>query len=187
MNLHSLIVDNFLPDFDDWRAWADGCRFADEVNPVDGVAYPLICRDVPTWGMQQRLVGIMGAPVSIRSIFLRLSPAGVPVPHQAHNDASMGRYSCMVYLNRPEHCQGGTALVRHLTGFDSQPAIEVESALWHRDMNKQDHWLPYLTCEMKPNRAFVFRSDLMHRAEPVGGFGTTPQDARLVMTAFFDA
>lgn len=187
MRLHSLIVDDFLPDFEGWRAWADGCQYGDERNEVDGVSYPLICREVPRWGMQQRLQAVMGAPVDIRALFLRLSPAGVPVPHQAHNDASMGRFSCMVYLNRPEHCRGGTALVRHLTGFDAQPTSEAQAALWRRDMNKPDHWLPYLTCEMRPNRAFIFRADLMHRAEPIGGFGSTPRDARLVMTAFFDS
>ena len=178
MNLHSLIVDDFLPDFPAWRQWADGCRYEDELNAVDGVTYPLICRAVPRYGMSKRLSIIMGRDITLNSCFLRMSPSGAPVPHQAHHDASMGHYSCMVYMNRPEHCRGGTALVEHVSGA-------CDAQTWRMDANTPERWRVLSLCDMAPNRAFIFRADLMHRAEPVGGFGSTPEDARLVMTAFF--
>lgn len=179
MNLHSLTLDDFLPDFDDWRAWADTCKFRDEVNPADGVTYPLICRDVPSYGMQQRLTAIMGMPVRLNALFLRMSPAGIPVPHWAHHDGGMGRFSCMVYLNRPEDCQGGTALLSHVDG-------EIGTEAWKRDTNRPGKWTIRSVCDMRANRAFIFRADLWHAAMPIGGFGQTVQDARLVMTAFFE-
>lgn len=175
---HSIIIDDFLPDFDDWRAWADKQRYAPVVNPADGVEYPGICKEVPTFGTRMRLEAIMQHPVKINAAFMRLSLAGVQVPHQAHHDALMGQYSLMLYLNRAEHCQGGTSLVRHVSGDDL--------AHWERDTNRPEMWSVYSLCEMRPNRAFIFRADLMHRAEPVGAFGTDPTNGRLVYTAFFD-
>jgi hypothetical protein len=172
---HSLVVDDWLHDFNGWRAWADGLKYEDAINPSDGVRYPGIYRNVPTWGVRQRLSAFFGE-VRINAIFLRLSPEGVPVPHQAHHDALVGRYSMMVYLNRPEHCRGGTSLLKPKEGMQ-----------WERDTNRPEMWDVVSLCEMQPNRAFIFRADLWHRAEPIGGFGKDARDGRLVMTAFFDA
>lgn len=175
---HSMIIDGFLPDFDDFRAWADTQLYAPVVNPADGVEYPGICANVPTWGTRQRLESIFGQPVKINTAFMRLSLEGVQAPHQAHNDALMGQYSLMLYLNRAEHCQGGTSLVRHASGDDM--------AHWETDHSKPEMWRVYSMCEMRPNRAFIFRAELFHRAEPVNGFGRDATDGRLVYTCFFD-
>lgn len=186
MKPHSLIIDDFLYDFDGWRAWADTAQYETITNPVDHVAYPGICKTVPDYGVRQRLSLILGAPVHIRTLFLRLSLFGVQVPHFAHTDAVMGQYSLMLYLNRSEDCQGGTALVRHRMGLDCNPGNAEEEELWMRDTNKALMWVPYMTCEMRPNRAFIFRADLMHAALPLGGFGSDAANGRLVLTAFFD-
>ena len=175
---HSLIIDEFLPDFDDFRNWADRQIYAPVINPADGVEYPGICSHVPTYGTRLRLEAIMQHPVKINAAFMRLSLAGVHVPHQAHHDGLMGQYSMMLYLNRAKHCQGGTSLVRHVSGDDL--------AHWETDHSKPEMWCAYSLCEMAPNRAFIFRADLMHRAEPVGGFGDGAENGRLVYTAFFD-
>ncbi len=177
--LHSVILDDFLPDFAGWRAWADGLTYRDEVNPVDGVTYPGICREVPTFGTRARLSAIMGRPITLNRLFLRLTLEGMTVPHHAHHDAAMGEFSMMVYLNRAEHCAGGTALIEHISGVD--PDVET----WQRDTNRAHMWRDVSLCQMAPNRAFVFRSNLWHRAEPIGGFGTDAANGRLVMTGFF--
>lgn len=186
MKPHSIIIDDFLEDFDGWRNWADTCDYTSITNPRDGLAYEGIFTQVPTYGVQRRLSLILGAEARIRTIFLRLSLLGMKAPHQAHTDAIMGQYSMMLYLNRPQHCEGGTALVRHYTGLDSNPANEEQEALWKRDTNDRAMWHVYSMCEMKSNRAFIFRADLMHTALPYGGFGVDATDGRLVMTAFFD-
>lgn len=183
---HSIVIDDFLPDFKGWRSWADTLGYSGVVNPADGVEYPGIYSKVPTWGMQQRLSMIMGTGVSINLVFLRLSLEGVQVPHYAHTDKVMGQFSCMVYMNRGQHCKGGTALVRHVDGMDSNPANPDEEAIWQRDTNRPEKWSAYSMCEMKPNRAFIFRADLMHAALPEGGFGSDSTDGRLVLTAFFN-
>lgn len=185
MKFHSLIVEDFLEDFPDARRWATAAEFQDETNPLDGVVYPGIAKRVPTWGLRQRLIAIMGRDVQITAAFLRLSVDGCYVPHQAHSDSVMGDFSLMVYLNEAQHCQGGTSLVRHVSGMDETPTTQEGLALWEADMNRPAKWNPYLLCEMRPNRGFVFRASLMHRAEPIGGFGSTAHDGRLVMSAFF--
>lgn len=185
MTPYAFIVDDFLSHFDQWRTWADGLTYASEVNPIDCVAYPGIYKDVPTYGIAQRL-GLLLGPVAIKACFLRLSVAGCPVPHVAHTDSSMGEFSMMLYMNRPEHCLGGTSLLRHHNGMQTTPTTDEDLATWQRDMNRLEPWDVLMCCPMKTNRAFVFPSNLMHRAEPVGGFGTTSANGRLVLTCFFN-
>lgn len=177
--LHSVILDDFMPGFAGWRAWADGLEYRDEVNPADGVTYPGIYRDVPTFGTRCRLSQVMGRPIELHALFLRLSLEGVTVPHQAHHDALMGDFSMMVYMNRAKDCRGGTALLEHVSGQDP------DVATWLRDTNRPHMWKERALVQMVPNRAFIFRSSLWHRAEPVGGFGADAADGRLVLTGFF--
>jgi hypothetical protein len=176
--LHSVILDDFLPDFASWRAWADGCKFTDESNPADGVTYPAICTAVPTYGTIRRLSAVMGRPIEITASFLRLSLGGAKAPHFAHHDGVMGDFSCMLYLNRPEHCAGGTALLDHVAG-------KIDEETWARDTNVPEKWRVKSLCEMVPNRAFIFRSTLWHAALPAGGFGSDARDGRLVWTTFY--
>lgn len=191
MQLHSMVVDGFFDDFEKVRAWADSATYGDIVNPVDGVTYPGICAEIPRdirEETQIKVVNLLHGLVNIRTMFTRISYAGVQVPHQAHNDASMGMFSLMVYLNRPEDCEGGTELLQHVSaGMEYGPGGGVGEIIWQRETNKPAQWERLSICPMKPNRAFLFDARLMHRAAPIGGFGSNPQDGRLVLTAFFDA
>lgn len=192
MQLHSMVVDNFLGDFESVRNWADGAQYKDVANPIDGVVYPGICTDIPEAlrnEIHYRLQAVLSGRVDIKTIFARLSLAGVDVPHQAHNDAVMGQFSFMLYLNRPEHCQGGTELVVCAggdSGMEYGPANETEREEWERWTNWPEMWNQVSMCPMKSNRAFIFDARLMHRALPIGGFGKDAKDGRLVITAFFD-
>ena len=190
MQLHSMVVDDFLSYFDKVREWADGATFAPVTSPVDGVEYPGICADIPDnlkAEVHFKLQLVLGGAVKINHIFARLTTEGTPVPHQAHNDATMGQCSFMLYLNRPEHCRGGTELVEHIArdmryGPETPDDVEV----WKAETNIRSVWEEYGGAQMKPNRAFIFDARLMHRAAPVGGFGKDAKDGRLVLTAFFD-
>jgi len=189
VKLHSAIVDDALTDFDRARRWADAATFGDVLSPVDGVTYPGICADVPLL-IREQMIDIAsiatGEPLTCNFSFARLSLAGVAVPHQAHNDATMGRYSMMLYLNRPEHCVGGTEIVRHVVhGMDHGPQNDCELAAWELDHSQPEQWEVAGGAKMRANRAFVFDAALMHRAAPIGGFGSTQFDGRLVLTGFY--
>jgi hypothetical protein len=179
------IVDNFLDEamYNRLRAHADTLSFAGVQNPVDGVVYPGISTDIPDDVKRFILRTLQPRDYTL---FMRLSLAGVPVPHQAHTDSLMGTKSLMLYLNRPEHCKGGTSFVKHIrTGMISDPRDKFEEALWKLDTNKRKAWEIYEQVDMKSNRAAIFPSKLMHRAEPSGGFGKDAQTGRLVLTMFY--
>lgn len=174
------IIDDFLPAevFSALRKHCDKISYQGVVNPVDGIVYPDISVDIP-----EQVKLFMGNP---KTIFMRLSLCGVKAPHQAHTDTLMGRESFMLYLCRSEHCQGGTSLVEHIeTGMRSDPKNQEEEAIWKRDTNNPKAWRAYDMARMQPNRAVFFAASLMHRAEPVGGFGTDAKNGRLVLTAFY--
>lgn len=174
------IIDDFLPAdvFAMLRKHCDEISYAGVVNPVDKIVYPDISIDIP-----YKVKQFLGAP---KTMFMRLSLAGVKAPHQAHTDTLMGTQSLMLYLTRLIHCRGGTSLVRHNeTGMTSDPLTFEEEAIWRRDTNNPRAWHVYDMAIMVPNRAVLFDAKLMHRAEPVGGFGTDAKNGRLVLTAFY--
>lgn len=174
-----MIIDSFHPEYEQLRELADVCDYRDVVNPDDGVIYPGIC-PMEDLGIAELLAQAIGRPVSINKQFLRLSLAGCEPPHWAHHDGVMGDYSLMLYLCRPEHCKGGTALLEHV-----QHGLDVPEDIWRRDTNRRERWQVTSTCPMASNRAFIFRSGLWHAAMPFGGFGQDAYDGRLVLTAFF--
>lgn len=174
------IIDNFLPPnvYAQLRKHCDTISYEGIRNPVDGVVYPNISVDIP-----DTVLKFLGSP---KTVFMRLSLAGVKAPHQAHTDTLMGNTSLMLYLTREEHCAGGTSLVEHIeTGMRSDPVDVDQETLWRRDTNDPAAWRPYEIAEMRPNRAAIFKARLMHRAEPVGGFGNNSKNGRLVLTAFY--
>jgi hypothetical protein len=180
------VIDNFTPNWNSLRAYADSATYADVVNPVDGVAYPGICRDLPAY-VTDDIKARLGS-INIKALFMRLSLKGVKAPHQAHTDSTMGNYSLMLYMNREKDSTGGTSLVRHIeTGIESDIGLtEARRRIWLRDTNRAEKWSVTKLAWMQPNRAFIFPAHMMHRAEPVGGFGNNSKNGRLVLTAFFD-
>ena len=173
--------DNFIPDklFDIWEQQVRSKDYRGVVNPVDGVMYPDVTDDVNPRLLQYcvtRCERALGKRVIPRTVFCRLTCASTDTaPHQAHNDEIMGAYTFLLYW---QDGPGGTALVRHKSGDDI--------AHWERDTNVYDAWEEYDRVDMARNRAVLFDSKLMHRAEPVRGFGADASDGRIVLTIFFD-
>lgn len=186
-----IVIDGFLLNWQRARDLADAAVYTDVESPVDGVVYPGIWADLPgeiQWDVQNALQTYLQDEIHVAYMFMRLSVAGAQAPHQAHTDSSMGTHSMMVYMTRLEHCQGGTSLLRHKqTGMTESPVSEELLEVWRRDTNTPDAWDVRGLVDMAPNRAFIFPSERMHRAEPIGGFGNGPADGRLVLTAFFNA
>jgi len=180
-----MIIDNFLCSFDDLKEHSLRSVFKDEVNPVDKVVYPLICKDIPKnveIEIYQRLAIYIGDTVKNPVMFMRKSPEGVDCPHQVHSDASMGKFSLMLYLNNHD---GGTSLVRHKeTGISYNPENQEYVDIVVNDQNNHEAWEITDMVDMKENRAFIFDSRRLHRSEPIGGFGKE-HDSRVVLTCFF--
>ena len=185
----SLIVENALSDFDAFRLHCDKADYSGVVNPMDKVFYPGITQDIPK-EIQNEIIGkiqyVLGRDIKSYDMFIRLQTEGEEAPHQAHNDYIMGDGLAIIYLNREEHCKGGTSLVSHIeTGMSGQPDTEELLKAWQRDHNDYNKWKVDGLAEMKPNRMLLIESDRMHRAEPAGGFGKDSLDGRTILGCFF--
>lgn len=183
-----IVIDDFLPEFEELQSYAKTATFTDVVNEVDGVNYPLICDEIPNHLRLAVLCAVAkhfylpASPV----MFMRRSPAGIHCPHQVHSDASMGAHSLMLYLNAEDDCDGGTSFLSHRAlGIAYHPALPEAVTVIQADQNRAEAWQVRDMVDMTPNRAVIFDSDRLHRAEPVGGFGDTPENTRVVLTCFF--
>lgn len=182
-----MIIDNFIDDFDLLKKESISGMFIDEINPIDGVIYPLINRTISS-KVQDNVINnlnkIFGREIIDPLIFMRKSPIGVKYPNEVHSDNSMGKYSLMLYIN--DETEGaGTSLVKHKrSGITHAPEDPEFLSVIQFDQNNQKEWEIYEMFHMKPNRAAIFDSNRLHRAEPVGGFGEG-KEARVVLTCFF--
>ena len=178
-----MIVRGFIDSFESLLTASKEEAFTDEVNPIDGVVYPLICTAIPEpvkAEIEEKLTAIKGAPIDINTMFMRRSPKGVSCPHEVHSDISMGKYSLMLYING-----GHTSLVRHkASGIAYSPEDIAYLDIIHQDQNKEDAWLVTELMGGEPNMAAIFDASRLHRAEPIGGFGSGA-DSRVVLTCFF--
>lgn len=183
-----LQVENFLPEdrYKQLKEFSLTCNFIDETNPVDGVSYPHICKEIPLTiqGAVFTKLKDLGFACNNPVIFLRMSPEGVPVPHPVHHDLSMGKYSLMLYLN--DNPEAGTATVRHApTGVAYAPQMEELANVMAARAHNLDEWITIDKVDAKQNRAAIFDAGFFHAALPVGGFGSDQSDARIVLTVFF--
>lgn len=161
-------------------AYAKTAKYKDEENPVDGVVYPLVCKEVPEQ-VHREIAFMAGRKPNF--LFLRRSPAGVHIPQEVHSDIAMGKTSLMVYLSDGP---GGTSfLVHRVLGVAKSPKIESVLELCRQSENNRDAWSVHSYCKMEANKACIFDSDWYHRAEPVGGYGDG-ESSRCVLTGFFD-
>lgn len=179
-----MVINDFIESFDSLLSAARYGEFIDELNPVDNVIYPMINKDIPPDVASEiviKLSDIMDRSIESPFMFMRRSPKGVECPHQAHSDASMGKHSLMLYVQG----EGGTSLLRHKeSGISYNPESQEFVDVITRDQNVPEAWEIAEMVGLIPNRAFIFRSDMIHRAEPIGGFGEGPE-ARTVLTCFF--
>ena len=176
-----LSIDDFLLDYPRWRKYFDGAVYEDVINPADGVKYPGICQTIPQELRDEIEENLLSFTTfkRINYIFARLTVQGANPPHWAHNDLSMGAGTLILYLNREEHCQGGTVLLNHV---DSKASLET----LQQDTNDLTKWVATDGFDMKPNRAAIFPSSCMHAALPREGFGNSSLDGRLILGAFFE-
>jgi hypothetical protein len=110
-------------------------------------------------------------------------------------------YSGILYLSRPEDCalphSGGTDFFRHKrTGLESVPQDPARIAatgysninalvddVVNRDTLLPAKWERTMRVPARFNRLLLFSPWQFHNAAP--GFGSTPENARLVMLLFF--
>ena len=179
-------IDDFLEFPDRLVKFAKECEFKDEINPIDGVVYPHICKDIPENILNDVLFNLTYKVLAREPVnplcFLRMSPDGVSCTHTFHTDNCMGGYSMMIYLQ--DEPKAGTGFAQHIkTGAMSSIHEDLSQTI--EDCNDESKWVIYKRFEMKKNKAIIFDSQLFHVALPIGGFGLDQSDSRIVFTCFF--
>ena len=194
MKRYAFIVDDFIKSVDSVREIAINSKPADLVNPEDNQQYSrvhVLAADSPLLARTcTNLSTIMGSRIQPTLAFFRFSYEGGYVPYHAHSDAFMDcQYTAVTYLNKAEHCRGGTCFLRHVgTGLTR----------WNKHTDPEDHarmqsegaeplaWVEEFGVPMAPGRVVIYPSELIHWSQPLGGFGSTPEDGRLVFVTLFN-
>ena len=112
-----------------------------------------------------------------------------------HIDQS--HWSGILYLSRPEDCQGGTEFFRHRrTNSDRVPMDaeslkaagystyeELQKDILDKDALDRSKWEHTMTVPMRFNRLVLLQPHYWHTAGP--GFGDTLENGRLIYLMFF--
>ena len=197
-----LIVDDFLKDPWAARRAALGLDYdpARQHGNFPGLnsSTPLASDGVDA--AVSRLLGVrLGPAPGTQHGHCRLTSKGSKGKSGVHIDPAA--YSGILYLSRPEDCAkpdaGGTDFFRHRrTGLEAVPQdpakiaasgyndinVLVENVV-NKDTTLPAKWERTMRVPARFNRLLLFSPWQFHNAAP--GFGTTPEDSRLVMLLFF--
>lgn len=178
-----LIVDDFLSaeEVERERTHAFASEFEDWRGP-DGEVYKRICH-VQIDDVQSRIESIMG-PVEMHGMAYRLNFGG-ELPNAAiHSDLGWGTHAMVLYLQGE---QTGTAFWRHRATGATQ-IREGDEALLEQvrgDWDNADAWDPSALVNALPGRAVIYASATFHSRYPFAAGGTSADDGRLILVAFF--
>ncbi|HEY0629056.1 MAG TPA: DUF6445 family protein [Sphingomicrobium sp.] len=125
----------------------------------------------------------------------RLALASDNQPGRIHIDQS--HWSGILYLSRPEDCQGGTEFYRHIpTNTDRVPMDpaglksigyssydEMKSEILDQDVFDRSKWELTYTVPMRFNRLVLLQPHYWHTSG--AGFGDSVENGRLIYLMFF--
>ena len=192
-----IIVDDFYPDPHKIREVALGFDYPEQDGNYPGRNSR---QRLHIDGLDEAVSDILGQPVTgdmtQAHAQFRITLAEDRAKYHVHVDTGV-HWSGVAYLSLPEHCKGGTDLFRHIgTGTDRAPMNDDELAIFGAetpqeainrvmtaDANDLSKWEKVMTLPMRFNRLVLFRPWLWHAAS--SGFGTTPEDGRLIQGLFF--
>ena len=196
-----IVVDDFLSrrDADALRNTALQLTYPDQQGAFPGRNS---LERIEIDGLSQAVSRLVGEPLKPVSppqshAKFRVTLAADKGKAKVHIDQAY--WSGILYLSRPEDCQGGTEFFRHLpTNTDRAPLTDAEvtamgfSSLqeMHRDIIEKDSvddskWEMTMRVPMRFNRLIMLRPWLWHTAGPA--FGDRIENGRLVYLMFFAA
>ena len=194
-----IVVDDFLPDADAW-AFRDAAlkltypeqegafpgRNSLERLEIDGLAEYI-----------SQLTGERLRPMTPPGSYAKFRITLASDVGRAGVHVDPGYWSGILYLSRPEDCQGGTDFFKHRrTGTERRPMTAEEVAklgyasyddafrdIIERDSVDESAWETTMTVPMRFNRLVLLRPWLWHTAGR--GFGDSLENGRLVYLMFF--
>jgi hypothetical protein len=194
---HMIVLDDFLPNVDDFRERALRLNYSVQgrfpgLNSVEKLNIPNLEAMV-----SQLVYEPVRAPwtADFSHGSCRLALAKDDQPGRIHIDQS--HWSGILYLTLPEHCQGGTEFYRHLpTGTDHVPLTrksleaagfssydELKTRILENDALDRSKWELTMTVPMRFNRLVLLQPQYWHTSGK--SFGDTVENGRLVYLMFF--
>ena len=193
-----MVIDDFLDDPDPLRNAALQMDYPDVQGPYPGRNSK---QRLNLQGLEHEISRLVGEPL-------------IPMTHnQAHgkcriamaNDIGTAKvhvdgshWSGILYLTKPEDCQGGTEFFRHIDSNSDRAPYNDHEAMqkygvpsakaWVADIMERESaddskWEMTMRVPMRYNRLILLRPWLWHTAGE--SFGDTPENARLVYLMFF--
>jgi hypothetical protein len=185
------VIEDFLPEAEAQalRELALAADYEPFLTPgTDSVQVRRAAR-MPLPAVMRGLGEALGRPVEAAYSGFRLDYAGEHPNTPVHFDGDVSRWAAVYYLNPPGQCRGGTAFWRHRqTGLNAVPpdaTADIEMA-YRIEGNHADHWTLESIIGMRFNRVIVYPTNYFHSRYPIGGWGTNPEDGRLVCGVFFN-
>ena len=202
------VLDDFLPDPDAARAWAAGLQYGVARGNYPGSQTgPLPCEAI-----MQALAERLGRRLKWLSPdngVMRLTLADATARTDIHVDDELAtetrHYAAVLYLTRPEHCQGGTSFWRHAaTGWLRRPEDALLRAAGYADFKtflrretplgeprafagftaQRDRWQQLFTVPMRYNRLVLYKGNHFHAVDNV--FGDSFDNGRLTRLFSFE-
>lgn len=192
-----LIVDDFLTNAEQLRDSALRLTYPQLEGPFPGRNS---LERIQLDGLVPTVSRLLGEPLALMDPLgshakCRITLAADTGRAKVHIDPS--HWSGILYLSRPEHCQGGTEFFRHKrTHTDRAPLTRTELAhmgyasidemhrdIIERDSNDDAQWERTMVVPMRFNRLVLLRPWLWHTAGPA--FGDSLANGRLVYLMFF--
>lgn len=180
------IYDDFLESPDDTRSKGLKAKFGNKVER-DGEVYKRVADQVLP-EVVDALNTAMGRPIELLGMGWRLNYEKEMPNHAIHADLGWGTYASVVYLSTPPDWQySGTAFWEHHTGHDR--VKQGEENVLKDVINDWDNPLAWNQTAFVPskfNRGIIYRSELFHSRWPFAGYGSSPEDGRLIVVSFFN-
>jgi hypothetical protein len=195
VNIPAVVVENFAADALAVREAVIAGSFDTKQGP-DGADYTGIS-DYPVEHWYERIGEVLGKPIVPRLSCFRLNLQG-ELPHSwVHSDDICAQFASVLYLNTAEQCAGGTAFWKHralgvsyLLSREELAARGMDADAFYRLMNREwkdaDAWQQTGFLPMQWNRFLTYPTCFFHSRYPFEGFGTGPQDGRLIWACFYD-
>jgi len=175
------VIDNALTDPTGVRTLGLNAEYIDWKGPDGDVYKRVSIQDIPS--IRQLIEGVYGT-VDIHGMAFRLNYQDEQPNATIHSDMGWGTHALVYFL-----CDGigGTAFWQHKksSAYRIAPGdLELFEQV-KDDWDTEDAWNLKATVDLKFNRALMYESELFHSRHPAAAFGSSPEDGRLILVAFF--
>ena len=177
-----VIKDDFYDNPDEIRQLALQKTYEEPPAGTPRLAVTAVCSEAESRNMFDRLASYLPNPAGNRivgaNILFRYTLADAQKKVFCHVDGCSN--AGIVYLTKPEHCDGGTTIYRHRETGDE---IYNKQNRHLYDFRNPEQWEVIEEIEMAYNRLVMYPGQLFHAITPVF-FGDSIDNARLTQNVF---